>query len=104
MIVFDNYTGELTLIVFANPEEKSAFQQAEKKLNLMEALLSKTLTIPELGGYKATEIIRRFSKEEFEKSVLKAQEYIFSGEVMQVVLGQILEKPFPETRFLFIEL
>ena len=50
MIVFDNYTGELTLIVFANPEEKSAFQQAEKKLDLMEASLSKTLTIPELGG------------------------------------------------------
>ena len=94
MIIFDNYSGELTLIVFANPEESSAFQQAEKKLELMEASLSKTLTIPKLGGCEATEIIRRFSKEEFEKSVLKAQEYIFSGEVMQVVLGQILEKPF----------
>ena len=34
MIVFDNYTGELTLIVFANPEENSAFQQAENKLIL----------------------------------------------------------------------
>ena len=43
MIIFDNYTGELTLIVFANPEESSAFQQAEKKLDLMEASLSKTL-------------------------------------------------------------
>ena len=102
MIIFDNYTGELTLIVFANPEENSAFQQAENKLDLMEASLSKTLTIPKLGGCEATEIIRRFSKEEFEKSVLKAQEYIFSGEVMQVVLGQILEKPFLETLFLFI--
>ena len=28
MIIFDNHTGELTLVVFANPEESSAFQEA----------------------------------------------------------------------------
>ena len=39
MIVFDNYTGELTLIVFANPKENSAFQQAENKLDLWKHVI-----------------------------------------------------------------
>ncbi len=94
LIVCDNYSGELTLIIFANPRESDSYQKATKKLDLMEASLSETLTIPKLGGCEPSEITRRFSKEEFKQSVQKAQEYIFSGEVMQVVLGQILEKPF----------
>ncbi len=94
LIVFDNYSGELTLIIFADPQENDAYDKATKKLDSMETLLSETLTMPKLGGCEASDITRRFSKEKFEESVRKAQEYIFSGEVMQVVLGQILEKPF----------
>ena len=94
LIVVDNYSGELILIVFADPNEEGSFEKGVKKLNSMEICLSETLPIPKLGGCQVSEIIRRFSKKDFEKSVLKAKEYIFSGEVMQVVLGQILEKPF----------
>ena len=59
----------------------------------MEASLSKTLTIPKLGGYEATEIIRRFPRRSL-KNLFKSSGIHFSGEVMQVVLGQILRKTF----------
>ena len=32
MIIFDNYTGELTLIVFANPEEKFCISTSREEV------------------------------------------------------------------------
>jgi anthranilate synthase component 1 len=40
------------------------------------------------------EVIRHFPKESFLSAVSKAKEYIAEGEVMQVVIGQSLAKPF----------
>ena len=94
VVVFDNHTGEITLIVYANPAEKNSFSIAQTKLMEITAAINQPLKIPKMGGCTASEMKRRFAKEDFERSVLKAKEYIVSGDVMQVVLGQVLEKPF----------
>jgi anthranilate synthase component 1 len=49
---------------------------------------------PEAESFPPTEIRRDFSKEDFLKAVASAKEYIAAGDVMQVVIGQVLQKPF----------
>ena len=94
LAVFDNYTGNITLICYANPNDSGSFDNAYKRLYEMEKSLSRPLEISKKENFVKGDVRRRFSKEDYKNSVLRAQEHIYSGDVMQVVLGQVLEKPF----------
>jgi anthranilate synthase component 1 len=45
-------------------------------------------TEEEIGGFEISDIIPNLNKDEFEKIVTKAKEYVHSGDVFQVVLSR----------------
>ena len=64
------------------------------RLDALVAQLKAPFVPPEAESFPPTEIRRDFSKEDFLKAVASAKEYIAAGDVMQVVIGQVLQKPF----------
>ena len=99
VIIHDNLTGKIKIIVplFAenNPDEEYN-RGAEKIGKTVERLKKEVAPFlkvkdkePELSNWKSN-----FTKEEFEKIVKKAKDYIAQGDVIQVVLSQRFRKPF----------
>ncbi len=98
IIVFDNLAGKLYVIVHADPQQPSALQNAEQRLQqLVQKLRS------EVPSYAVSQQNRQvneedfvsgFTREGFEQAVVKAKDYIVEGDVMQVVLSQRMSVPF----------
>ena len=98
LIVFDNLSGRLFLIVHADTENKQAYQQAQNNLDKLTQFL-RTAT-PKYSS-KATgktvnedDFISGFTHDGYIDAVEKAKQYITDGDIMQVVLSQRLSIPF----------
>ncbi|MBM2830872.1 MAG: anthranilate synthase component, partial [Gammaproteobacteria bacterium] len=97
LVVFDNLSGKLYIIVHANPEKDNAFEKTQHEL---EQLAGKLATIPvrqpEISTRTVNEedFISGFTQEKFERAVDEIKNYIVEGDVMQVVLSQRLSIPF----------
>ena len=95
LAVVDNLTGKLTFIVYANPEQADAYTQAKLRLQQLSASLRQSVNIPHAppmhGGVAQSE----FGETAFKKAVEQAKQYIFDGDIMQVVLAQRMAQPFP---------
>jgi anthranilate synthase component 1 len=94
LVVFDNLTGTLFLIVYADPTLKDSYQKASERIDQLLQMLSNTLVTPERKKLVPRQVVRHFSKENYLAAVSKAKNYIAEGEIMQVVIGQSLAKPF----------
>ncbi len=100
MLVFDHVTHKIKVLSHArlDGDIEAAYQQAVDRIDDLVGRLSQPLpanrcmkddTRP-LNSYK---LASNFSKEEFEKSVLKIKQCITAGEAIQVVLSQRLSQP-----------
>ena len=98
LIVFDNLSGRLFLIVHADPNEDNAYQNAEKSLDLLiQQLRVATPKYSSSTSHKAvneTDFLSGFTHDGFVNAVAKARQYIIDGDIMQVVLSQRLSIPF----------
>ena len=98
VVIFDNLSGKLTMVVHADPAEDSAYAKAQQDLDrLTEKLLQAQVTgtaISESKSVEESDFVSGFTQEKFEKSVEKIKQYIVDGDVMQVVLSQRLSIPF----------
>ena len=94
LVVFDNINGTLFLIVYADPKLKDSYSRANERLDQLLLMLANNLITSEQKKLKSKEVIRHFPKENFLEAVVKAKDYISEGEIMQVVIGQSLAKPF----------
>jgi anthranilate synthase component 1 len=98
LIVFDNLSGRLYLIVHADPAEKNAYQQAQKNLDKLTAHL-RTATPNYSSSTHGKQIdendfVSGFTHDGFIDAVERAKQYITDGDIMQVVLSQRLSIPF----------
>ncbi len=97
LVVFDNLSGKLHIIVHANPEEDNAYQKAQHELEQLARKLS-TLAVrqPETSTRSVNEddFVSGFTQKKFEHAVDEIKNYIVEGDVMQVVLSQRLSIPF----------
>jgi len=97
VIVFDNLSGRLYLIVHANPLERDAYNKAQARIDqLIQQLDTAT---PQHVNVKSrqveeTDFISGFTQEGFEAAVDKIKDYIIDGDVMQVVISQRMSTPF----------
>jgi len=100
VIAFDNLTNKIKIIVCAiinkNEDLKIQYDKAVNKLNAIEERLNKTIEEKRLT-LKEKEVNlenwnSNFKKEDFEKVVLKAKDYIKEGDIIQVVLSQRFSK------------
>ena len=92
--VVDNLSGKLYFIVYANPNEANAFDNAHQRLSNLVQMLRKTVAIPESAPSVKTQAISEFGEENFKAAVKKAQTYILEGDIMQVVLSQRMSQAF----------
>ena len=92
--VVDNLSGKLYFIVYANPSEPSAYEQASMRLSSLLAQLRKSVEIPESQPAPLTTATSEFGEENFKVAVKKAQQYILEGDIMQVVLSQRMSQDF----------
>ncbi|MFA5627196.1 MAG: anthranilate synthase component I [Thiohalomonadaceae bacterium] len=97
VVVFDNLSGKLHLIVHADPAQANALASAQQRL---DELISKLRgPLPAQPSHPAQQIseqdfVSGFTQQGFEEAVRRSKEYIVAGDVMQVVLSQRLSIPF----------
>ena len=94
LAVVDNLSGKLYFIVYANPEEANAYNNARTRLADLIKRLRQSVAIPESQPMPANEAASEFGEANFKAAVEKAKRYIFDGDIMQVVLSQRMSQPF----------
>ena len=97
VIVFDNLSGKLYLIVHANPAERGAYGQAQTRIDQLIQQLD--TAAPQHVNVKSRQVaeadfVSGFTQEGFEAAVDKIKGYIIDGDVMQVVISQRMSTPF----------
>ena len=92
--VVDNLSGKLYFIVYANPQEEHAYEQASIRLSALVAMLRKSVEVPEAQAMSLSTATSEFGEANFKEAVKKAQEYILNGDMMQVVLSQRMSQDF----------
>jgi len=95
LAVVDNLSGKLTFIVYANPEQADAYQLACRRLDNLQRALRQPVQIPHAPQTQRYEPKSEFGEHAFKQAVVKAKQYIFDGDIMQVVLAQRIAQPFP---------
>jgi anthranilate synthase component I len=95
LAVVDNLSGKLTLIVYANPEQDDAYALARERLRVLVGMLRLPVDIPHAPPMHGGEARSEFGEAAFKAAVVKAKQYIFDGDIMQVVLAQRMAQPFP---------
>ncbi|HEU0234188.1 MAG TPA: anthranilate synthase component I [Gallionella sp.] len=95
LAVVDNLTGKLTFIVYANPEQADAYALAKQRLHELTTRLRQPADIPHAPPMHGGEAKSEFGETAFKDAVARAKQYIFDGDIMQVVLAQRMAQPFP---------
>jgi anthranilate synthase component 1 len=95
LAVIDNLSGKLSFIVYADPSQQDAYQIARERLRELVGMLHLPVTIPYAPPSPRVEAKSEFGEAAFKAAVEKAKQYIFDGDIMQVVLSQRMAQPFP---------
>lgn len=94
LVVVDNLSGKLYLIIYINPESDNAYQAGKNRLKELLAGLRQPVTIPDEKPCHPAAAVCEFSETDFIAAVERAKRYIVDGDIMQVVLSQRTSKPF----------
>ena len=96
VIVFDNLTGKLSIVVYAN-DDLSSYDHAINRLTNIELMIESQLKNENAQSKKIADDVKadsEFGEKNFHQAVNKIKEYIVEGDVMQVVLSQRMVKKF----------
>ena len=98
LVVFDNLSSRMFLIVHVEPSQKDAWQQGQRQLDELELKL-KSVRLednPTVSEHAVSEqdFTSEFTQQGFEEAVEKARQYIIDGDAMQIVLSQRLSIPY----------
>lgn len=100
LVVFDNLSGQVHVIVHADLSQVDAYSRSQARLDELQALLSQPMPAPvdEPSGRTVDEkdFVSSFGEEAFKQAVAKIKEYIFAGDAMQVVISQQMSLPYDE--------
>ena len=100
IVVFDNISGTLFIINYVDPSIPDAYELGLKNLR---ALIGKLQSGPspfasfesgDSGNKNLSKVVSEFGEEKFKLAVEKVKQYIFDGDIMQVVLSQRMTKSF----------
>lgn len=92
--IVDNLSGKLSLVVYAEPGKPGAWAAARARLAELLAKLRAPVTLPESAPVRSEAAVSGFGQAAYHKAVERAKEYIFEGDIMQVVPSQRMSKPF----------
>ena len=93
LIIFDHLTHQIKVVAFAhlqkNDDLEKLYDQACQEVNETIEVLKRPLSsMIEGDPLSITDLEANFNQKDFEESVLKAKDYIVSGDAIQVVLSQ----------------
>jgi anthranilate synthase component 1 len=94
LAIFDNLSGKLTLIVYADPGVPDAYRAGRRRLGELLARLREPAAIPADISAVPEPAVSGFGEAAYHRAVERAKRYIFDGDVMQVVPSQRMSKPF----------
>ena len=98
VVVFDNLSGKLQLIVHVDSGKSDAWDTGQVRLGQLMDAMCQPVAIP--GALEESRQVTEddfesgFTREGFETAVERIKEYIVEGDAMQVVLSQRLAVPF----------
>jgi anthranilate synthase component I len=94
LAVIDNLSGKLYLIVYADPSQPNSYAEACERLKHLQARLQSGVSAPVVPASPAQPVQRHFDRQAYLRAVAVAQGYIAAGDMMQVQIGQRLQKRF----------
>ena len=95
LAVVDNLSGKLHLIVYADPAQPNAYNNAQRRLTELRLGLRQHAPLPVyVPGAVLQEPTSEIGKDAFLKAVAKCKQYIVDGEIMQVQISQRISQPF----------
>ncbi len=94
LVVMDNLSGKLYLILYQDPTSQDAYQTGRKRLKALLHKLRESLPIPVEQPVPSRTATCEFPEADFLAAVEKAKRYIVEGDIMQVVLSQRTSKPY----------
>ena len=99
VVVFDNLSGKLYVVIHVNPEIDDAYNVAQQRLDTLVAKLRQAT--PEYhrdestgSEVKESDFVSGFTEDGFKAAVERVKDYIVEGDVMQTVLSKRLSIPF----------
>ncbi len=94
LVVLDNLSGKLFLVVYADPREAGAYSRAQQRLQELLWMLRQPVVVPPEAPSAPSKPRSEFSEGAFIEAVERAKRYIFDGDIMQVVLSQRISLPY----------
>ncbi|PLW81063.1 anthranilate synthase component I [Kineobactrum sediminis] len=101
VLVFDNLSGTIRLVVNIDPAADDALARAQQRLqSLMQSLPEPMPPLPDVVLRAADSAVledsarSHFTQPDYEQAVNRVKEYVLAGDVMQVVPSQRMEVPF----------
>jgi anthranilate synthase component 1 len=98
LVVFDNLSSRMFLIVHVEPSEKQAWHDGQQQLDELEAKLESARLDTSTGNsgqmVREQDFTSEFTQQGFEDAVAQARQYIIDGDAMQIVLSQRLSIPY----------
>ena len=98
VVVFDNLTGKLLVVVHADASDPDGLDKAQQRLTDLVATLRTPADLyrehAAVREVSENDFVSGFSREDFETAVERIKDYILEGDVMQVVLSQRLSIPY----------
>lgn len=105
VFAFDHVKQQIIIIntVFVDEEEKSAgtlYKEAQRRLDELEKIVYQPVRKSDSFSINPDALSSNISQAEFEEMVTRAKEYIYEGDIFQVVLSQRFETDFSGDRFM----
>ena len=97
VVVFDNLSGKLHVIVHVDPAEAGAYQRGLTRLDELVKRLDEPVyrhVAPKAIKVEEGDFVSGFTQQGYEDAVRRIKDYIVEGDVMQVVISQRLSIPF----------
>ena len=98
VVVFDNLSGKLLMVVHVDPGQPDAWERGQTRLGQLLQQLCQPVQIPgaleQSRDVSENDFVSGFTREGFEAAVRRVKQYIVEGDAMQVVLSQRLSVPY----------
>ncbi|GAB4089326.1 anthranilate synthase component I [Hydrogenophaga soli] len=96
LAVIDNLSGQLHMIVYADPAQPRAYARGQARLAELKARLRSAVFPPSAPPSTPQPEQRDYAKADFLAAVDKAKGLIANGDFMQIVMGQRITKPYTQ--------
>ncbi|MGH7895353.1 MAG: anthranilate synthase component I [Candidatus Binatia bacterium] len=97
LLVFDNMAQKIKVVAHAHVTDDTspdaAYDEAVARVDELVARLGAAIVEPKGGGSSSGEVRSNLAPEAYQAMVRRAKEYVYAGDVIQVVLAQRFELP-----------